>query len=419
MQPSDRVAYGREFWMAHISNTLLLSGTGILVRYADFITVVGGNEFHLGWIVGIGMVGSFFMRIFLGAWIDRYGARPLWIGSLALFAVTCFAHLLIASPTGAAIYALRMSYCCALAGSYGASMTFVGGRASEQRLAELIGILGTAGMLGSVIGAVCGDLLLGMAEITRARVDAMFVVAGLFGVAAMPFSWVATRFESRPSRKTRTQPRPKASPADSSNQSLLAIVWRYQPGAVFVVGVAMGIGLGLPSTFLRTYADALGIQRISLFFFVYAVSAIVARVITRDWFERFGTRFLILLGTAGMVASLLLLLTVHVEWHLIVPAIAFGCSQAILYPAIVAAGAVSFPAENRGLATVLVLATWDIGVFIGSPAAGVILHYSSVVGLPPYPTMLCTIAGLLVFVDLWYAAASRKSLRIFANRKKR
>ena len=87
-----RVAYGRAFWMAHISNMLLLSGVGLLFRYADFITVLGGTEFHLGWIVGIGMVGSFFMRLFLGAWIDRHGARPLWIGSLALFAVTCFAH---------------------------------------------------------------------------------------------------------------------------------------------------------------------------------------------------------------------------------------------------------------------------------------------------------------------------------------
>lgn len=394
--------------MGYISNMLLFSGLGILFRYADFITVLGGTEFHLGWIVGVGMVGSFFARIFLGTWIDRYGARPLWIGSLALFVVTCFAHLLITSYAGVAIYALRMFYCCAMAGIIGASMTFIGGRVPEQRLPELIGMLGTAGMVGNVIGAVCGDLLLGVAEITRARVDAMFVVAGLFGVIAVPFAWAATRSESRPSRKT--QPQRKASAAASANPSLWAIVWRYHPGMVFAVGVAMGVGLGLPGTFLRTYADVLGIQRISLFFFIYAGSAIVVRILTRDWFERFGTRAVILLGTAGMVVSLLLLLPVHAEWHLIVPGVAFGFSQAILYPAIVAAGAVSFPAENRGLATVLVLATWDIGVFVGSPAAGALLQYSPAFGLSPYPTMLCTIAGLLALVGFWYAAASAMQL---------
>ncbi len=52
------------------------------------------------------MVGSFFMRMALGTWIDRYGTRPLWLGSLLLFSVTCFAHLAVASHTGAAIYLL-------------------------------------------------------------------------------------------------------------------------------------------------------------------------------------------------------------------------------------------------------------------------------------------------------------------------
>jgi MFS family permease len=102
-----------------------------------------------------------------------------------------------------------------------------------------------------------------------------------------------------------------------------------------------------------------------------------------------------------------------------VPAIAFGWSQAILFPAIVAAGAVSFPTENRGLATVLVLATWDIGVFIGSPAIGLILHYSTHFNLPPYPAMLCTMAALSVVILVWYAAVSRKNLRSLPNRKKR
>ena len=62
---------------------------------------------------------------------------------------------------------------------------------------------------------------------------------------------------------------------------------------------------------------------------------------------------------AGMAASLLLFLPVRAEWHLVLPAIGFGCSHAILFPSVVAAGSVTFPLRNRGLATVLVLATWD------------------------------------------------------------
>ena len=68
-------AYGRPFWMAYTSNWLLMVGVSLLFRYADFVTLLGGTEFHLGWIVGVGMVGSLAMRLSMGSCIDRYGSR--------------------------------------------------------------------------------------------------------------------------------------------------------------------------------------------------------------------------------------------------------------------------------------------------------------------------------------------------------
>jgi MFS family permease len=394
-------AYGRSFWMAHLANTLLLSGVGILFRYADFVTTLGGDEFHIGWIVGLGMVGSFFMRLFIGAWIDRYGARPLWIGSLALFIGTCLAHLCVTSCTGPTIYVLRICYCCATAGVNGASMTFVGGRAPEKRLAEMVGMLGTAGFVGSVVGTLASDgVFFFTPNDPRFRVDLLFLIAAAFGASALPFAWAATRFERR---------RSPATPSPTDRTSLWTLLCRYYPGAVFVVGTAMGVGLGMPSTFLRTYAADLGIPRIGLFFLVYAVSAIITRIVTRTWFARFGTRHMIVLGMGGMVASLLMLLPVAKEWHLALPAVLFGCSQAILFPAIVAAGAVAFPPANRGLATVLVLATWDAGLLIGAPTIGGLLRGSERLGLPRYPTMLVTLSLLLALVGLWYVWTTRKT----------
>ena len=85
-----------------------MAAVAVLYRYADFVTLLGGTEFHLGWIVGVGMVGSLAMRMVLGSWIDRYGAGLLWLGSTLLFVVTCFAHLAVASHTGVAIYLLRI-----------------------------------------------------------------------------------------------------------------------------------------------------------------------------------------------------------------------------------------------------------------------------------------------------------------------
>ncbi|MCE5267011.1 MAG: MFS transporter, partial [Planctomycetaceae bacterium] len=181
---AERFVYGRRFWLAYTSNTLLLVAVALLFRYADFVHMVGGTEFNLGWIVGIGTFGSLFTRILIGNWLDRYGTRVLWIASALLFSAACFAHLCIHSPTGVGIYLLRILYCCAVAGANGASMTFISKCGPKERLAELVGMLGTAGFLGWMGGALLGDLLLGSLSVGRTHVVAMFLVAGLLGLCS-------------------------------------------------------------------------------------------------------------------------------------------------------------------------------------------------------------------------------------------
>ena len=78
----------------------------------------------------------------------------------------------------------------------------------------------------------------------------------------------------------------------------------------------------------------------------------------------------------------------------------------------VAAGGLAFPARNRGLATVLVLAANDLGQLVGAPTAGAVLQYSDVAGLPPYPTMFLLMAGFLASVGLWYAAVTRGKVQV-------
>ena len=411
-QAKPSASYDRPFWLAYLSSLFVSAAVSVLFRYADFVTLLGGTEFHLGWIVGIGMVGSLAMRLVLGSWIDRYGARLLWLGSTLLFVVTCLAHLTVASHTGAAIYLLRISYCCAVAGMSGASMTFVSMRAPNERLAEMVGMLGTGGFVGIVVGTLLGDFMFGSITITPAQVAQMFLAAGLLGLLSLPFAWAATRGEGSGFRV-------QDSGVSTREPSLLALVRRHSPGIILIIGVAMGMGLGLPSTFLRTFAAEQGIPRIGLFFLVYCIAAVAIRVPTRRWTERFGPRRIILVGMTIMTASIAIFPLVHTEWQLAFPAIGFGCSHAILWPAVVAAGSVTFPPQNRGLATVLLLAAWDFGLVVASPAVGAVLKYSEAVGLPPYPTMFLSMAGLLVLVTLWYAVAGSEAVHRAASELKR
>ncbi len=386
-------AYGRPFWLAYGANILVMVGVSLLYRYADFVAVVGGSEWELGWIVGIGMVGSLAVRLTLGTWIDQYGPRRVWLAALGLLAASCLAHLAVETCHGPVIYLLRMAYCCALAGVFGASMTFVSARVPPARTAEMIGMLGTAGFLGTVIGTQLGDLLLGNTVIHRWQIDMMFLCAAVLAGASAVFALLATRGLPLPRRVLRP--------------TVWRLIAQYHPGPLLLVGLGMGIGLSLPGNFLRPYAAELDVQRIGLFFGVYAPTAILTRVLTRRLPERFGPEPMMLLGLTTVVLALLLLLAVHSQWQLIVPGVAFGVGHALLFPAVIAMGTRRFPAEHRGLGTIIMLGTWDAGQLVGAPLVGGLLTLSAWAGLPPYPTTFVSTAALWGLLGVLYAVLRR------------
>jgi MFS family permease len=351
--------------------------------------------------VGIGTIGSLFMRLAMGTGMDRRGPRLVWLGSIVLFAAACFAHLMIGSPTGPAVYLLRIAYSCATAGIFSASITFVAMRAPAGRMAEAVGMLGTSGFLANIAGTQLGDMLRGSGELHRWQLDAMFVAAGLIGLGALPLAWLALRGYAH------RNPGPQVSVFHSLR--------RYHPGAVLMVVVVMGVALNLPNTFLPTYAAELRIERIALFFTVYSLAAVVTRVLTRRWPQKYGLRAMMLLGVAGMGVSQLFFLLVRNQWDLWLPGLAYGLSHAVLFPATVALGNRWFPEQHRGLGTTLVLAAWDMGLLLGMPTAGVLLHYSESAGLPPYPTLFLSVAGLVAVAGVWYMIGGREEPRPTAD----
>lgn len=389
--------YGPHFWLAYASNMTVCVAIAVLYRYADFVTLLGGTEYHLGWIVGVGMIGSLLTRLMLGAGIDRSGPRITWLASLAAFSLVCFLHLAVARHDGPAIYLLRIAYCLSIAGIFGSSMTFISGRVPAVRMAEMIGMLGTSGFVGMVLGAQLGDLLCGTHGLTRTQVNRMFVVAGLVGMAALVFAALATR-RLRPPRRRKRPP-------------LGYLLRRYQPGTILVVAAAAGAGLSLPQTFLPTYAAGLGIPRIGLFFAVYSATAVATRVLTRRWPQRVGLAPMVLLGLAVVAVSQFLLMLVEKEWAFVIPGLTYGVGHAILFPTIVATGCHSFPVRYRGLGTMVVLSAFDVGTLLGAPAAGAVLHHAAALGLPSYPAMFTMMAAMLAATAVLYAFTRRPAER--------
>lgn len=385
--------YDARFWAAFIANTLVNAGVALLYWYADFVRFLGGAEWHLGWIVGVGMIGSLAARLWLGTWIDRFGPRRVWLISVAALATVLVSHVAITSHSGVPIFLLRIAYSSALAGVYSSSVTFISMRSPRPRLAEMVGMLGTSGFVGLVLGTQIGDLLFSGHRFGQMQITGMFIAAGMLTVAGGLFSYCATIGQPAPTRR-RMLP-------------VLWIVRRYQPGSILLVGAAMGAGVAIPATFLRPYAAELGLPRIALFFTVYAPAAIVTRIATRRMFARLGVPLMVLFGLTALAVSQILFLVVRSEWQLVVPGVVYGMAHAVLFPGIIAGGSSTFPDRYRGLGTTLMLAMFDFGQLVGAPIAGGIIHFSAAFGVPGYSAMFVTVGLSILAVAIVYAATAR------------
>jgi MFS family permease len=366
----------------------------LMYRYADFVLYLDGTEWTVGRIVGVGMVGSLVMRFFQGFGIDHFGPRRIWLWSMAGFVAALLGHVWITTTDGPAIYLLRILYSTSVAGAFGASITSVSRSLPVARMAEVIGSLGTSGFIGMTLGPQLGDLLCGHENISRTDLDTMFYTAAALGAVSLVLAELATRGQRVPRRRRKP--------------NLLWLLRRYHPGTIMALGVVMGTGFVIPTTFLPTYTKELGIERTGYFFIVYACTAFVTRLSTRRFPQLVGVRPMIFMGVAALVVSLLCYLPVRSELGLMVPGVFAGISHAVLFPSATAQGSSAFPNRYRGLGTTLMLAMLDVGTLCGAPLIGFMVDYSKSVDLPPYHTTFIALAAGVALAGVFYALTARK-----------
>ena len=192
------------------------------------------------------------------------------------------------------------------------------------------------------------------------------------------------------------------------------VIRRYHPGIILLIGVAMGMGINIPFSFVRPFSEQLGIEGIRGFFLTYAAVAFVVRVTCRRFPDRLGVRKTVTLGMVFLTFEMLSFLWVTNAARLVLPAIFGGIAHAFVFPAAMTGGSLAFPSRYRGLATTLMLTMFDSGTLLGQPAAGTILHFCRQNHLPDYPIMYFSAAGMMLasnrcLLELLATAASQRT----------
>lgn len=392
-------AYDAAFFWGWTANGLITATNFLLSRYVEFVRIheAERTEFQLGLIVGFGMIGALMMRMFLGGAIDRYGAGRMWQWcGLAAF-LACAAHLWLARVDDAGVFVVRVAYQTSLAGVFGSSIVYVSQRATPERMAEIIGTLGTSGFLGMLAGPVLGDMIFALDASPQDRVRLMFALASAMALGSWLCTFKAVRGESR---ATPTAPR----------EGMFELLRKHHPGAVMLVGVMFGVALILNTSFFADFARQSQLGGIGWFFTVYAVSAFTARLASRRLPEKYGIPPMIYVGMTALCLAMSALPWARESWAVALAATLFGVAHALVFPAVVAGGSAGFPARSRGVATALMLLTIDVGMALGSPIAGGVLDWAKRSGWPPYPTVYIGTAILCLAATLIYAGARRAAL---------
>ena len=402
---NSKSVYNASLIFAFVANFFQMIGISLLFRYSDFVESIGGTEWHLGFLIGTGAIGAIVFRIVQGKAVDRIGAEWIWLLSLCGQLLALFWHLQLDDVEDIQVYLARLMFATSVAGNFGAWLSFISLQAPKNRMAEVIGVVGSSGFLGMAIGPSIGDVVFARYPDELEAVRALFIVSGIAIAAAFLFAIVACVVSKRNGGTLQPRQQLKIKPKSDTSEKpagTIQVLFRYQPGLLLVIGVLMGMTIGFPANFLRPWAKEVQIEQIKIYFITYNLVAFVSRMMFRRAPQILGLKNTISLAWGFMAISMLLYLPVQSEWMLCVPAAAAGLAHSFLFPSVVAACSLSYPVEHRGMATNLILAMYDTGVLIGMPAIGMIVTMSRKLGLAGYPTTFCILCGLTIVHSLLF-----------------
>ena len=325
---------------------------------------LGGTEIEIGLVMGLYSGVGILCQPVIGPWIDVLGRRPFMVAGVALiFASTLLAVAARGIPALAVVRALQG---LGFSAFFVAAFSYVLDLVPPGRRGWALGIYGVSGLLSTAIAPLLGEWV-----IRSLGFRALFFLTAVFAAVAGVLVW-----------PVREAHRPESAPVrggEWARGGLAEVVQQHMAVTLF-----FGLGSGTIFAFVPTFAEALGVPTLSLFYTAFAVAAMGVRIAGGRLIDTRGRRAVIIpsmlvqAAATALLAGLGALLGRATQAPalpvLFVAGLLLGGSHGFLYPGLAALVTDRTPDARRAAAIGIFSAVFLVGQTAGAFLFGYVTH---------------------------------------------
>jgi MFS family permease len=344
--------FSRDFILALTGYFFLYLSISLFYIYPLFFRSLHVAQGRVGLIMGITSLTAIASRPFFGRSIDRRGGKRIALVGLVLMAVSLpFFHFV--RDAGLLPLALRAFMGIGWGVSMMGTIAVCSELAPADKLAQSIGIVGVAGLIGNSVGPVLGEEIA-----ARWGFGALFNAA----LALLVLSFIFLAATKEPVRR--------GDDGQARSPRLLSLVTL---GTIFLMGmltVAHGAVRSSIMYFIALFGKSIGFSRVGPFFLVFSGAAVLTRLGIGDISDRIGRKKVIFPSALLIAANLFVISQVRGYGLFLVTGFVAGLGQGLIYPALSTYIIDTLGRSNKGLALSFYLSLFDVGMSVGAPLFG-------------------------------------------------
>ena len=335
---------------------------------AVYARVVSSSAAGAGLITAAFYVGSVGMRLVNGLMVQRYGAHRLMLISAALCAAACFAHNFASCL--ALLILLRVLHGVGYSIFSTASGTAASYMVPPQRLGEGMGYFTIGNVLAMAVGPSIALTIVSDGSGSEFRI--LFCTAA--AICAAAFALVCF---IRQGKRTGAGKTPVITKENSASAKLPKTFMGFEKGVIApgLISFLMSYSYAPAIVYLSVYGLKKGWTNIGFAFTMYAVGLLSSRLFTGRLSDRLGHDCVMLPAYLCGCAALCLIACSSAQWQLDAAMVVMGLCIGAYNPQINVLCISRCSEARRGTATAAFNGASDLGLAVGSAAAGFLIEH--------------------------------------------